>query len=320
MRKLALATMLVAALLLTGAVRKPPQPPYRSLTGEFTRFYDASRAMPEAARVALFRKKFDVLFPGFYEPADGQSEAAFDANIAKSLAKFPAIRARYEQTERDFPKAYAAGIRHFRAQFPGFRPTLPVWFVHSLGRMDGGTRTLRGKNVMIFGADVIAEIHDSRDIGPFLDHEMFHVENAQWFKDCDAMWCSLWQEGLATYAASVMNPGADDHLLMLDRPAPIRAKVDADWRNALCQTRRDLLSTDQKVYARYFFGRDDPDRVYPARWGYYVGFRLLQRLGKTRSLSTLDHLGNAEAGVLVKREMQAMIDEAGGCPTSAVSN
>jgi uncharacterized protein YjaZ len=134
------------------------------------------------------------------------------------------------------------------------------------------------------------------------------------------MWCSLWQEGLATYAASVMNPGADDHLLMLDRPAPIRAKVDADWRNALCQAQRDLLSTDQKVYARYFFGRDDPTRVYPARWGYYVGFRLLQRLGKTRSLRTLDHLGNAEAGVLVKREMQAMIDEAGGCPTSTVSN
>ena len=322
MKKFVLAIILLLPLVLANAAeaRSRAPAPYRSLTREFTRFYDSTRDVPEARRVALFRKRFDVLFPGFYEPADGQSEAAFDASIAKAFAKFPTIRARYEQAERDFPKAYAAGIRHFRAQFPGFRPTLPVWFVHSLGRMDGGTRTLRGRNVMIFGADVIADIHDSRDIGPFLDHEMFHVENAQWFKDCDPIWCSLWQEGMATYAASVMNPGADDHLLMLDRPAPIRAKVDADWRGALCRTQRDLLSTDQKIYGRYFFGRDDPERVYPARWGYYVGFRLLQRLGRTRSLRALDHLANADAGPLVKRELQAMIDEAGGCPAPAVGS
>lgn len=313
MKILALAAMLAAALTLSGAAGKPARPPYRSLTGEFVRFYDATRAMPEAERVARFRKTFDALFPGFYRPSEGMTDAQYDANVARALKTFPEIRARYEQVERDFPRAYATGIRHFRAQFPGFRPTLPVWFLHSLGQMDGGTRTIGGRNVMIFGADVIARIHDSNDIGPFLDHEMFHVENAQWFGDCDAMWCSLWQEGLATYAASVMNPGADDHLLMLDRPAPIRAKVDADWKNALCQTQRDLTSTDQKVYGQYFYSRDDPARVYPARWGYYVGYRIMQRLGKGRTLRDLDHLGNAAAKVVLTNELQAMIREAGGC-------
>lgn len=315
MRKIALAAMAIAALLTTGAARRSPQPPYRSLTGEFARFYDDTRSMPEAQRVTLFRKRFDALFPGFYEPSDGMTDAQYDANVARALATFPDIRARYEQAERDFPRAYAAGIRHFRAQFPGFRPTLPIWFVHSLGQMDGGTRTIRGRNVMIFGADVIARIHDSRDIGPFLDHEMLHVENAHWFKDCDAMWCSLWQEGLATYAASVMNPGADDHLLMLDQPAPIRARVDADWRNALCQVQRDLMSTDQKVYGRYFYARVDPTSVYPARWGYYVGYRIMQRLGKKRTLRELDHLDNKAAGTLLTGEVRSMIREAGGCPS-----
>ncbi|MGN6819691.1 MAG: hypothetical protein ACTHJR_13570 [Sphingomonas sp.] len=314
MRHFALFGLLLVTLLSIGAAPNRSPPAYRSLTREFAHFYDATRSMPEAARVALFRKRFDALFPGFYEPADGQTGAQFNTSVANALAKFPEIRARYEQTERDFPRAYAAGIRHFRAQFPGFRPSLPIWFVHSLGRMDGGTRTLRGKNVMIFGADVIARIHDSRDIGPFLDHEMFHVENAQWFKDCDAMWCALWQEGLATYAASVMNPGADDHLLMLDQPAPIRAKVDADWRTALCQVRRDLMSTDQKVYGSYFYGREDPARIFPARWGYYVGLRIMQRLGKDRTLRDLDHLANGPAKVLLAGELTKMIGEAGGCP------
>ena len=310
------ALLLSALVALAPAAASPPPaapPPYHSLTAEFARFHDETAAMPEAERVALFRQRFDALFPGFYEPAEGQTDAQFNTSIAKSLAAFPALREKYQATERDFPRAYAAGIAHFRAQFPGFKPVLPVWFVHSLGRMDGGTRELKGKVYMIFGADVIARIHDGKDIGPFLDHEMFHVENGQWFKDCDALWCSLWQEGGATYAAGVMNPGADDHLLMLDQPKPIRAGVDADWRGALCQTRADLESTDHKIYAGYFFGGDRQQK-FPIRWGYYVGYRLMQRLGKTMSLSQIDHLDNKAARPIVVRELDAMIAEAGGCP------
>ena len=311
-----ISILLLATFALTPAVaRQPlsPAAPYHSLTADYERFYDETATMPEADRVALFRQRFDALFPGFYEPAEGQTEVQFNVSIAKSLAAFPALREKYQATERDFPRAYAAGIAHFRAQFPGFKPVLPVWFVHSLGRMDGGTRELKGKVYMIFGADVIARIHDGKDIGPFLDHEMFHVENGQWFKDCDALWCSLWQEGGATFAASVMNPGADDHLLMLDQPKPIRAGVDADWRGALCQTRTDLESTDHKIYGGYFFGGDRQQK-FPARWGYYVGFRLMQRLGKTMSLSQIDHLDNKSARPLVGRELDAMIAEVGGCP------
>jgi hypothetical protein len=308
------ALMLSALVALTPVAAAPPPatPPYHSVTKEFELFFDETAAMPEAARVALFRQRFDAMFPGFYEPAEGQSEAEFNASIAKSLAAFPALREKYQATERDFPRAYAAGIAHFRAQFPGFKPTLPVWFVHSLGRMDGGTRELKGKVYMVFGADVIAKIHDGKDIGPFLDHEMFHVENGQWFKDCDAIWCSLWQEGGATYAASVMNPGSDDRLLMLDQPKPIRAAVDTDWRGALCQVRTDLDAADHKIYAGYFFG-GNRDQKFPARWGYYVGLRLMQRLGKTMSLSQIDHLDNKAARPIVTRELDAMIAEAGGC-------
>jgi len=307
------ALLLSALVALTPvAASSPPAAPYHSLTAEFERFHDETAAMPEAQRVVLFRQRFDALFPGFYEPADGQTDDQFNASIAKSLAAFPALREKYHATERDFPRAYAAGIAHFRAQFPGFKPVLPVWFVHSLGRMDGGTRELKGKFYMVFGADVIAKIHDGRDIGPFFDHEMFHVENGQWFKDCDTLWCSLWQEGGATYAARVMNPGADDHMLMLDQPRPIRAGVDADWRGALCQTRADLESIDHQIYAGYFFGGDRQQK-FPARWGYYVGYRLMKRLGRTMSLSQIDHLDNKAARPLVERELDAMIAEAGGC-------
>ncbi len=308
----ALLAVLVGALSLSGASAKDPPLPYNSLSDEFVKFYDKTANVPEDKRVQQFRRKFGEAFPGFYAP-DGQTDAEFNASIARALADFPRKRARFEEVERDFPAAYRAGIAHMQTQFPGFQQTMPVYFLHSLSRMDGGTRTYDKKQYLIFGADMIADIHDARDMGPFLDHELFHVENAKWFKDCAAMWCSLWQEGLATWAASQMNPGADDHQLLLDKPRPIRAKVDATWRDALCQTAKDLLSTDKAVYARYFYGKVDPKSEYPPRYGYYVGYRLMQHLSARYTLRQLDRMGNSAAATLISREMQNMLAEAGGC-------
>jgi len=315
-----LLSLLIALLSLTPAAAAAPKPapsaPYHSLTRDFARFYDETQGMPEDRRVAAFKARFAPLFPGFYAPADGQTEEQYGASIRGALANFAALRPRYEQAERDFPRAYAAGLAHFRGTFPGFKSTVPIWFVHSLGRMDGGTRTLEGRNTLIFGADVIAKIHDSGDIGPFLDHELFHVENSRWFPDCEPdtiVWCSLWQEGLATYVSGTMNRTTDPHMLMLVFPAPIIPAVDADWRGALCMTRGDLEKSDRATYAMYFMGGGSR-HPYPARFGYYIGYRVMQRLGKRYSLAALDKMGRAEARKRLFATLDAMIAEAGGCP------
>ncbi|QDZ07488.1 hypothetical protein FPZ24_08330 [Sphingomonas panacisoli] len=314
MKRTMIAIAAVLLLHASGSARTVPAP-YKSLTRDFAKFHDATKGMPEKERVALFRQRFGKLFPGFYEPSSGQADAQFERSVAVSLDGFDAIRADYEKVERQFPIAYAAGLRHFRAQFPGFKPVLPVWFVHSLGRMDGGTRTLDGKTYMIFGADVIAKIHTDGTIGPFLDHELYHVENGQWFKDCEpdtTVWCSLWQEGGAVYATAVMNPGGDDHTLMLDLPKPIRPAVDAQWKLALCMLRGDLDKGDQATYASYFFGGGG-EQTFPKRWGYYIGYRLMQRVGKRHSLAEIDKMDHTAARAEIDRELTAMIAEAGEC-------
>jgi hypothetical protein len=293
----------------------PAEAPYHSLTREFARFHDKTETMPRTARIALFRKHFDRLLPGFYQPAFGQTDAEFDQQVTKALDGFAAIRPQYEKVERDFPDAYAQAIVHFRRFFPGFEPVLPVWFIHSLGRMDGGTREVNGKTVMIFGADVIARIHGDGTIGPFLDHELFHVENGQWFKDCEpdtTIWCGLWQEGGATYAASQMNAGASDHMLMLDQPKPIRTAVDANWPVALCTTRRDFDANSEQAYASYFLSHGGK-AGFPARWGYYVGYRLMQRISKQHSLSAIDHMNHRAARAALSAALDGAIVDAGGC-------
>jgi len=286
--------------------------PYVDLTDRFARFADETAGMDDASRVTLFHEQMDEFLPGFYAPRFGATRAEYDAHIARALKEFTELRSRYEQVQRDFPAAFEDGIQHFRKVFPGFSPHLPVYLLHSVGEMDGGTRELGGKTYLIFGADVIASLHELRDLTPFLDHELFHVENGKYFADCSEAWCLLWAEGLATYASKVMNPGADDQQLLLTSPKPIRAAVDAHWPAALCFTRTRLSSGKSEDLEALFVGGSGA-KEFPERFGYYVGLRAIEELGGKFKLPALARMPSKRA----KKELTASIDrlirKAGGC-------
>ncbi len=284
-------SILLAAALFAAAPAAAQAPAFQSQVEAFDDFATASLAMPPAERVKAFRAKFDALLPGFYEPRFGATEAQYDARVQKALEAYPATRDKLLAAARDFTGAYATANARFRSVFPDYAPTMPIYLIHSLGEMDGGTRELRGKTVAIFGADMIAKIHDAGTIGPFLDHELFHFHHAKYFPDCPALWCSLWQEGLAVYVAARMNPGADDRTLLLTFPRPIRPEVEPKLAQAMCFVRTKLGSTDQDDYATFFFGKGGKVQgSWPPRFGYYLGYVLARQLGETMTLDTLARL------------------------------
>jgi hypothetical protein len=286
---------------------------YTDLTADFSRFVDATSGMEGAARIEAFKSTMDALLPGFYVPRFGITPERYDTRIARALADFTKLRPKYESVQRDFPAAFEAGIRHFRREFPGFTPDVPVYLLHSLGEMDGGTRELNGRTYLIFGADVIAQIHERRDLAPFLDHELFHVEHHQHFPDCEQVWCPLWAEGLATYAAKAMNPGADDRQLLLTFPKPIRAAVDATWPRALCVTRAKVFSTAPADMDALFVGGADA-QGFPDRFGYYVGLRIAEEAGSRFKLPALAEMPPEQAKATLTSAIDRLIEKAGGCP------
>jgi len=290
----------------------PTQPRYIDLTGQFARFVGETAGMEESARVATFQKRMDALLPGFYVPRFGATPEQYNARIARALQRFPDLRPKFTQVQRDFPAAFEAGIQHFRKVFPGFTPSVPVYLLHALGEMDGGTREIGGKVYLIFGADVIAKIHDAHDLIPFLDHELFHVENHLYFSDCEQVWCPLWAEGLATYAAEVMNPGADDRQLLLTLPKPIRAAVDANWPAALCFTKARLFSADPADIDALLAGGAGT-KEFPDRFGYYVGLRAIEELGGEYKLPALAHMPPDRAKAALTASIDRLIEKAGGC-------
>jgi len=306
--------IVVAAVLLAQiSVAFGKHPPYIDLTTDFARFVDETAKLDEPARVALFRQRFDSLPPGFYGPRTGDDPKRYEARVARELEAFSALRPAYERVQREFPAAYAAGIEHFRKVFPGFMPQVPVYLLHSLGEMDGGVREFGGKVFLIFGADVIGQIHEQREITPFLDHELFHVENNKYFTECAAAWCSMWAEGLATYAAATMNPGADDKQLLLTYPQPIRPAVDATWPAAACFAREKLFSTAEADINALFVGNSDQKSGFPDRFGYYVALRAVESLGANHSLPDLAHMRPEPAKAALTSALDSLIAKAGGC-------
>jgi hypothetical protein len=302
--------IVVAAALSTAAARPAG---FVDLATPFEQAALATAGQPQAARVAAVRRALDARLPGVY-PANPRT----DQRIARALAEFPARREGYDRAVGEFPAALAGAEAQFRKVFPAFVSPLPIYLYHSLGVRDGGSAYLEPghRHVMLFGADMIAQLHDDDSLQPFLDHELFHLEHARHFADCDQLWCVLWQEGLAVDAAAVMTPGATDHQLLLDSPAPIRAPTEAHWDEALCFVAAHFDDTADAVVAQALQGNGKPPPGLPDRFGYYVGYRLAQASGA--SLPELARLGHEAArprlrGALVRLMAAAKAD----CPAPA---
>lgn len=310
MKALKACLILGASVLAWAAAAAPPAPAPDSLrlvdlTAEFDKVATDTAGMDDQARVAAFEKAMTPLAQGFY--ARSRKPERYDARVLKNLQAYPAKRDKILAVSKQFQELLAPARASFEKAFGPVHSAQPVYLLHSLGEMDGGTRDLEGKSTLIFGADGIVNYHDGQDLTPFFHHELFHVAHEKPFGECKPIWCSLWEEGLATYVAASLNPQAGDAALMLDLPKPIRPAVDADRKGAVCAVVPLLGSTDEKDYEKLFYGNASLPN-FPARMGYYIGYLAIADLGKTHSLKQLADMPQAEARVALEGALGRLAD------------
>ncbi|MEI6641725.1 MAG: hypothetical protein WCL10_06775 [Novosphingobium sp.] len=302
-----------AASAAAPAGSEPDQLPIHDLTGDYTRFYHASIGQPPANRAAAFRKLMAEKFPGFFtETRHGATAAQYDALVIKALEAFPKIETRFTARAAALGPALAAAIGDFRRTFPDAGPLPPTYLVHSLGEMDGGTREIGGKTVLVFGADMIAQLHrEDANERPFFEHELFHTYHEPRFGDCKPIWCALWEEGLATFVADKLNPGAKDDELLL--PMAMRRQIDAKLAEAACAVLQRAMSEKPGDYSA-LFNSDRNLPGLPQRAGYYVGYLVAKSLAEGRSLPELAQWDQAAARPRILAELAKM---APNCPAAA---
>lgn len=294
----------IAVLLAWLLACAPAQAELRldDLTDEFDTFWQRSQTMAPDARIAAFYAEMGRLLPGFFSAERiGVDQARYDQHVLRGLAAYPEQREGIREVSRRFDALFAPARASFERTFGPVATSRPIYLINSLGEMDGGTRDLPDGNALIFGADMIARYHLGHDIQPFFHHELFHVYHLPRFSRCEALWCGLWTEGLATYVAKSLNPDASDAELLLEIPEPIRPAVEANRAEAVCAVVARLDSTDDEARRALFsFGRMN-ERL-PPRFGYFVGYLAAERLGRTRDLRQL--------AAMTPEEVRPALDEA----------
>jgi len=314
MRKL----LIVLAAALAGACQtaggQPARPFYTlvNLTDEYVAYYDRTEGVESAARVTAFKAEMDPYFPGFYDTARVQdfiSADGYNQLIARSFDDFPELRERFLRTATNFEAMLEPARESFSISFPDLDPLGEVYLLHSVGEMDGGTRSINGRTHLVFGADVMARLYQPGQERAFFHHELFHVYHSQFFEGCEQLWCGLWREGLATHIAHHLNPDATDLELLLTSPRPIRPEIEADRTRAVCAVRARLHSTSNDDVAALFGGNRNLDGL-PPRAGYYIGYLAAREAGRTHTPQELAHLSVAEAGPLVEAALASLAE----CP------
>ena len=273
------------------------------LTGRFDQFAMSTAAMSDEKRIVAFEKQIGPIANGFY--ARKRTPDGYDFRVLVNLKTYPERRAGVLAVSHRFRQLFADALHTFEASFGPVASKQPVYLIDSMGELDGGTRDLNGKQTLLFGADVIAEVHSGKNMTAFFHHELFHLYHEARVPSCMTIWCSLWEEGLATYVAHRLDPSATDEELVLNLPQPIRPAVEANRTRSICAVVRRLDSTSDEDFSALFQG-DDRLPGYPSRMGYYIGYLVALDVGRTHGLHQMADMNLVQARPLIDASLRRM--------------
>ncbi|MFL6756692.1 MAG: hypothetical protein ACJ8FC_06890 [Sphingomicrobium sp.] len=279
------------------------------LTAQFDRFAMATMDMPDEQRVRAFEKQIGPLANGFYSRE--RNPDGYDFRVLVQLKTYPQRRNAVLAVSRRFNAQFAPARQKFEAVFGPVNARQPALLIDSMGELDGGMRKLKGRSTLLFGADLIAEFHAGQSLNAFFYHELFHLYHEPTVIECMAVWCSLWEEGLATYVSSKLDPGASDDELVLNLPEPIRPAVEADRQSAVCAIVRRMDSNTDRDFSAFFMG-DDQMPGFPSRMGYYIGYLVAADIGRTHTIRQMTDMSLVEARPFIDASLARMAT----CPTT----
>jgi hypothetical protein len=275
----------------------------------FWKFWDSTIQQPDNVRVHAFFNTVVAAYPDLFhhgliasgpladlgnDPLGSVPEA--QERLSKYLRELKPYIPAMRRITTDIHKNFSRFVNDFSSTFPDYAPTTPVYFTVSLFGFAGGMNLSGEATGLYFGIDELARIHGSNDnLKIIFEHELFHQYHYQIAPEIStnqAAWAYLWEEGLATYVSLQMSPGCTiDQALLI---SPRLSELAKPHLRELAQ--RFLDKSDSTDSTAYFdlFSLDKVPPGLPALSGYYLGFRVAELLGATRSLTELAHLRGPE--------------------------
>jgi hypothetical protein len=292
-----------------------PRPQVVDLMPAFWRYIEqAQQESSNQRRRDLFRRRLSRPHADLFtasvigEPAPGakQWNARLDLYWDKVQPLLPRMRVVAPQVRALLDQVEPI----FRRELPDFSLRQPVYLMPALFAFDGGTRTVRGTKVIIFGVDGLASFHPPhRRFQPLILHELFHLYHNDTIDPAigaHPFLSQLWVEGLASYASRLLAPGnSEGDVLLDDRLAAVSAADQARLAGEALKRLTSQNQADRDLFFDYNGGAPVAPG-FPSRCGYLVGYRVAARLGRDRPLRELARLERAELEPAVSAALRAL--------------
>ena len=264
------------------------------LTPDFFRFWQAADAQAPAERAARWQELYEAPHRPHFAASEGR-HGTMD-HLSHALERYAVDLDRIRQMKEVVSGAIAstepAVANLFALDHFTMRWVLLVgmyWSEGWVAKID--EQPISYIALELLEAPVRAEI--------LVPHEAAHVAHAtalgdEW-QNLTTLADGLFLEGLATLASGSVAPGYDEAAYLwaglTETPRAVSvhdwlAECEALWSVLNDQLRQHLASTDPAIYAPWFYGEDARPEL-PQRYGYFAGYRMLQRLAEEHTIAEL---------------------------------
>ncbi len=212
---------------------------------------------------------------------------------------------------RRFAAIHSGIEERFMQAFPDFRPSrTTVYLTVSRFWFDGKVPHDHW-NSLLFALDGVAKFHGGNaPVAVIFSHELFHLYHFQINPppadpDQVPLYRLIWQEGLACYVSSRLNPSAPLHDIVFD--PRLAAEGPKLVKSVSRELLKDLESTDDLPTAEYLTYRKTS--ATPSRMGYLIGYQIAAKLAAQHSLLELAHLRDPELRFMMRREVRLLAEQ-----------
>lgn len=265
----------------------------QDVTPDFFAFWQEARTAPADAQARLWRDRYEEPHRLLFDLSErrlGTPEvlpaalARFDADVSRMQEMLPEVRWLAGQI-------VPALTSHFALE------TLNLPWILAVGMYwsDGWVMEWDGVPTAVLAIEMLESAQQAHLL---MVHEAAHVAHdaalgTAW-DGLQTLADGLFLEGLAVFSAAQLLPGHDEATyLWAGRAQTHRGEPVSDWLERceaalpalVAELRSSLTITDATQISRYFYG--ETDSPWPARIGYFVGYRFLQQLATEYSLADL---------------------------------